>query len=462
MPGNLDATRKPTHLLLSEYGSSSALKLNAFLVRDSTHPDLFCTIEIYGDEDLSHRLDRFVGHIVTYQIPAQDGARSKESGLGRFAAVGYTMQSEREDPAIQHIGTIRVLRHVETVTHDQHQRASGYVTYIFADYILDWPSSGGYRYSDDGTISLTRFRRASNRLVSLKTFAASAFQCYFYREDGSSTIRTSLPAFRIEPRAEMADLDRAIRAVRLALTFVYEVELKPLIKVTRSDDSVRVSSFPNTRSRDYDRRQTIHGIMGRDIKRLTAHIIKWAYRSGKNLAVIEYAVARYVSAIHDLQITQSFSAGCEAIEALYSELRGSRRKTKMPRALLKDLRAKISNSGLGRAEKKIALEKVAGLAYLPIWHEIREYLIMLAASNEILRDHVEKANFYTYRNHASHGRKIKVDWTVLRQLELMKMCFHVMLLYGTGYKGHLPMAYEFSDLDLQISKGGPAWVDIWE
>lgn len=455
--------RQPIRLKVRDYRARKRkLTLNGFLIKDPAFAEVVRSIEIVGNRRTDLALMGLSGDLVEFEVvPAKDSP-SKEFGLGRLNTEGWTNFSEIEQPNLQHVATIDVSKHSIVRKMDRGEDIN-LTSYVYANDISGWPSAGMFGLSYDGTIKRSKFRRGLDQLISCKDFKATADYYYFFEKEAEHLVRKRLCSITIEPKRAEANIDRAVAAVRTALSFVFEVNLKPLRKIQIDSENYKIVDIPQPEIDRSDREFYARPIHMQDQKNFTSSMIRWLYNSNVDVAHVEYAVSRYVAASRVLPLEISFSAGCEALESLFATV-GTRAIPKGPEetGAIDHLRAELKRLDMSASKKKLAHAKMGGLFLEPTWAQIKSYILgksKFLTKYEI--DALEQCNFFRYRNLSSHGRKIAADGEVSRQNILMRMSFQSLLKVIVGCRAHLNLQTIF-DLSPPDPSDGPHFVEIWE
>lgn len=452
--------KQPVRISVGRYHDDKRYSFNAFVVRDDALNGSPTAIEIFGNAKCNIDLISLAGDLVEFEIATSKNASVKSSGIGRINHEGWFSASERPDVALQHIATIDVAK-FQTVRTRKNYFDKAFLSYDYFSDISSWPNSDFYGLSYDGTVKKHRFRNGLNRLYSGKHFSATADYHYFFADKPGDLTRRRVCSITVEPKCDVADLKRATDAVRIALAFIYEVQLKPLRKVEVSGFQHREIDFPTesgivTVNRD----RMARPISITNQKTFTSKFIRWMYFSKVDLKHLEFAISRYVAASQELPLELAFSAGCEALESLFTV--AHRRATSNPAEVqvMADIRRLIKGSSLSSMSKALAHGRVGNLFQQPLWRQIREYILSRTSLSDEERQIINWSNFYKYRNLSSHGRLIDADAEVSRQNMLMRLTFQLLIKAVSGAKGRLSL---LDFIDLQPSDlSEPHFVEIWE
>lgn len=454
--------KKPSRIkVISYHDPSCSAELDCFLIQHTEIPDILSSIEIVGTKEAKLALLGFSRGFVRYDLLANADSNAQKSGLGTIFDTGWTHYGYQRQAEIQHFATIRVARHIEETASSEISEDKDTLSFVFNKSIDDWPDDNLVIISYDGSIRQKKIRNGIGSLFTCKEFRAQALMHYYFRSEGSNLVRIGLPSITVTRRAVNADLERASASTRLALSFAFETKLAPLQRIYQTDHMIRVSSYPVSKIETISRRYPSHQYWGSEWKRLVAHLIAWIYKSEVNLENLEHAFSRYAAAVHDLPITEGFSAGCEAIEALFSELQ-QRSENKRSSKIINDVKNLIKNADLDEDSKAIGVSRANSLFSKSNWHYIREYIQESCIDDYNISILIGRCNFFRYRNYASHGRQVIVDWEVLYQFEMMKMCFQILVMRCTGFKGHVPIAHDLISFKERNDTSQPPSIAIWE
>lgn len=396
-----------------------------------------------------------------FEVIPVKGSTARESGLGRLEHTGWTSFSQIEQSQLQHIATINVAKFVRQHTFDD--ALPTLVSYVYANNISGWPSAGSFGTSYEGTITRRKHRGGLDVLISSREFRATADYHYYFERKDDHLMRHRLCSITIKPNSEGADMGRAIAAVRTCLSFVYEVSLKPLTKTEMHDGTLKIIEFPQDRVEPANREFTERPIDVAGQKKFSSSMIRWLYASDVNIHHVEYAISRYVAAARELPLENSFSAGCEAIESLFSTVNTTALPAKSKEAkAVRHLRRELRKLDVEASKRKIASDRLGGIFKDPPWFRIRDFL---AAHRHLLVDAeaaiVAQADFFKYRNLSSHGRKIAIDGEVDRQRLLMLLVFQILLKVAVKSRAGL-MLPRVVDLSPRRHSIEPHFVEILE
>jgi hypothetical protein len=459
----MGSDRQPVRVRIRAYRARKpGIIVNGFLVTDSSFAGIVRAIEIYGNRNFELRTMQFAGNLVEFEVLPTKGSRVRETGLGRLSHEGWTTFSEIQQPQLQHVATVRVAKFTRRRTFSE-PPAPALVSYAYANNISGWPSAGFFGTSYEGTITRRKFRSGLGDLITSSKFQASADYYYYFERNDDHLVRRRLCSITVKPKKPGVDVSRAVAAVRVALSFLYEVTLKPLRKIEVSDTEYKTVEFPQEEIDIDEREFHERPISVESQKKFTSSVIRWLYNADIDISHVEYAVGRYVAATRELPLENSFSAGCEAIESLFATLKSSRLPTSGEESdAIRHLRKELRNFGIESSKKKIANDRLGGVFVDPPWQRVHAYLMRhknWLTETEI--NIIQQCDFFRYRNLSAHGRRIAADGEVSRQSFLMRLAFQILLKVTLKSRARLTLP-SLVDLSPPDPSKEPHFVEIWE
>jgi hypothetical protein len=458
-----DDKGEPVRLQISSFWESTErLSVNGFVFHDDEFDKIVRRIEVYGNRSAEITLMMKSGNLVNFRVISAKNSRTKQFGIGRLIHEGWTTFSDKQQPKLQHISTIEVVKFTTERSYDTPDKKR-FLSYVYANAITGWPTGGVFGLSYEGTITKRKYRNGLESLVRTNSFSASADFNYHFEQSENTLIRHRLCSITIFPHFAECDVERAVAATRISLSFVYEENLRPLRKVVVDGSLYRTVDFPQDKIKFSKRGIHETAISIGDQKAFTSRMIRWLYQSELKLDHVEYAISRYIAASRELPLEVSFSAGCEALESLFTAVRQPKISTNSTeKQIVRRLRRGLRQFDLDRHSMEMASQRIGSIFSVPKWNLIKAYIKSRSSffSEEEL-DRLEECNFFKYRNLSSHGMKIAADGEVSRQNVLMRITFQMLLPAIIGSRARLTLPSIF-DLSRVEDTGRPHFVEIWE
>lgn len=339
----------PAKLRLTIIGQpDKSIIVDALLIKSKSLPFMVSEARIIGNYSQNIKLMGFVGRIVSFSRISRKGKRSGDTGIARFEHSGWTSFSELKGPKVQIVGILHVLRYEHRLKRGIPEESFESHSYVYSPDVVDWPSLGLFGISYDGTIKRTSYKNGLSNLISCKDFSAVADKYYYYIDNGGELIRRQLASFSIRSKSNSFNARRAMQACRATLSFIYEVNLRPISYTNWDRKKYEEFYYPIDKVERVERDFHSCPIPISNQKRVARGLISWLYRSNLDLDQIEHVIERYVTSRREVPIEQSFSVGCEAIEGLFKILAPSYAKKGGQNLAIRELKNHFGSSGLPR------------------------------------------------------------------------------------------------------------------
>ena len=291
-----------------------------------------------------------------------------------------------------------------------------------------------YELSFNGSIRRRKFRNSENVLFRSRIARTESFKNYFYKQgdDDDHLTRFGIPAIEVVWRHGAAfDHERHMKIAKTLLEFVHGVELAPITRYTAIGGNAVVSVWPTDIDRQPTRPRFEGPIFFNEVPDFLRSALKALNEGDQNIDVVEDAIYRYVHATTKVTVEQSFSSGCEAIEALFKLVNPGREEltdtSKILLAGIKSLARRLVSTKAGRAEINGRIKN----ALLPgLWPKIYGFVrSSRAAIDPECEALIARCQFHRYRSRFIHGARAASNHEMFVQRDLMDYVFVSLFLH---------------------------------